>query len=348
GHVHHRDRGGRVHLRLHQRLPRLGELHRHDRRDARPQPVRRGGLGGRVQLLGDVRRQGGGREGGGHRLHQPGDRRPEPDARRPPRRDHLEPDHVVLRHPLELVARAHRRARGRGARQGGLHGDHLGEQVGRDALGHRALADDRDVHGLPAHGRRPQRVPARVAGQRRPLLPPRAARELGAPLARARRQRRAEDDGDHRRPARRPVRAARLRGGDRDPPLHVRRPRRRHAPAVGRARRLHGDLARHAVRRLADRAHDGLAHHAPPAGRGLLRRDGRGDRHPHGVAPRDPREHHAHHHRVDRRRGRDQPAARRALGARGPDRLGVDRDDPRVGAHGRDLVLAAEPVRGDL
>ena len=38
--------------------------------------------------------------------------------------------------------------------------------------------------------------------------------------------------------------------------------RRQDDSALGRDRRLHRDLARHAVRRLAHRAHDGLAHHA--------------------------------------------------------------------------------------
>ena len=42
-----------------------------------------------------------------------GHRHPERRARGADRRVHLEPDHVVVRHPVELVARAHRRPRGR-------------------------------------------------------------------------------------------------------------------------------------------------------------------------------------------------------------------------------------------
>ena len=45
--------------------------------------------------------------------------RPLRDLRRADRRDHLEPGHLVLRHPVELVARADRRHDRRDDRQGG-------------------------------------------------------------------------------------------------------------------------------------------------------------------------------------------------------------------------------------
>ena len=44
-----------------------------------------------------------------------------------------------------------------------------------------------------------------------------------------------------------------------------------------------------------------------------------------------PGEHHAHDHRLDRRRGRDEPALGGALGAGGPHRVGVDPHDPGGG-----------------
>ena len=58
-------------------------------------------------------------------------------------------------------------------------------------------------------------------------------------------------------------------------------------------------------------------------------------------ALRDSGEHHAHDHRLDRGRGRDQPAFRGAVGNRPPDRLGVDHHDPRFSDDGGDLLLRA-------
>ena len=46
-------------------------------------------------------------------------------------------------------------------------------------------------------------------------------------------------------------------------------------------------------------------------------------------------QHHAHHHRRDRRRRRDAASVGGALGRRRADRLGLDADDSRVGAHRR-------------
>ena len=86
---------------------------------------------------------------------------------------------------------------------------------------------------------------------------------------------------------------------------------------------------RHAVRRLAHRAHDGVAHHeAAPGGR-ILRRDGGRRRDHDGVEVRDSREHHAHHHRRDRRRGGHAPPVGGAVGTRRADRVGLAADDSR-------------------
>ena len=69
------------------------------------------------------------------------------DLRRPDGRDHLGPDHVVLRAADELVARAHRRLRRRRRDQGRVGRDH---PVGldQDAHLHRAGAAHRDEPGL--------------------------------------------------------------------------------------------------------------------------------------------------------------------------------------------------------
>ena len=78
-----------------------------------------------------------------------------------------------------------------------------------------------------------------------------------------------------------------------------------------------GDGARHAVRRLAHRAHDGLEDYAAQPDAGLLRRDRRSD-----DAVRGDRAWHsgfddAHDHRCDHRRRRRAPRFGRALGRRG-------------------------------
>ena len=85
--------------------------------------------------------------------------RPLRDLRRAGRRDRLEPDHLVLRHPVELLARADRRHDRRDARQGGHRAAaRAGHRQDRDL--HRRLAaarddarcaaDDRGVLGLSA------------------------------------------------------------------------------------------------------------------------------------------------------------------------------------------------------
>ena len=124
--------------------------------------------------------------------------------RRPDRRDRLEPRHLVLRAAVELVARAHRRRRGRrvrGQRPDAIQGDGLVEKVLVPALVapdprlHRGR--DRDPHRLP------HRRPA-AARARQPRLPARPARLGLDALARPRDERRAEDDGHHHARAGRP------------------------------------------------------------------------------------------------------------------------------------------------
>ena len=56
-----------------------------------------------------------GRGDGGQGHREPGRHHADRRVRRPDRRDRLEPDHLVLRPAVELVARAHRRPRRRGA-----------------------------------------------------------------------------------------------------------------------------------------------------------------------------------------------------------------------------------------
>ena len=65
------------------------------------------------------------------------------------------------------------------------------------------------------------------------------------------------------------------------------------------------------------------------AGRRVRGRDSRSHLALHRDAPRRAREHDAHDHRRDHRRGVDQTPLGRALGCRGPHRVGLDPDDPR-------------------
>ena len=110
----------RARLRLHQRLPRRRQLDRDGRLDARAVAGQGGHLGGVLQLRRRVHLRHRGREDRrlGHGRHQ--DRHLRGDLRRPDRRDRLGPDHLVLRPADQLVARADRRLRRRGGRQGRL------------------------------------------------------------------------------------------------------------------------------------------------------------------------------------------------------------------------------------
>jgi hypothetical protein len=69
------------------------------------------------------------------------------DLRRAGRRDHLGPDHLVLRAADQLVARADRRLRRRRGRQGRVRGDHPG-RLDQDAHLHRPVAAHRLVARL--------------------------------------------------------------------------------------------------------------------------------------------------------------------------------------------------------
>ena len=71
--------------------------------------------------------------------------------------------------------------------------------------------------------------------------------------------------------------------------------------------------SRHAVRRLADRPHDGIAHHAAQAHPGVLRRDRRRDHAVHRDRTGGAGVHHAHDHGRHRRRRRGAPGDGGAL-----------------------------------
>ena len=85
----------------------------------------------------------------GHDRHQR--RHLRGDLRRPGGRDHLGPDHLVLRSADQFVARADRRLRRRGGGQGGLRRHHP-RRLDQDADLHRAGAADRLGARLHAHG----------------------------------------------------------------------------------------------------------------------------------------------------------------------------------------------------
>ncbi len=97
----------------------------------------------------------------------------------------------------------------------GLGGNHLGHEVGSDAVVHRRVAAARHAGGVRVDGPCILDLPSRVGVARRPVFSPGAAGQLGAAVVFARRQRRAEDDGRHCRPAglrARDVRACRRAG----------------------------------------------------------------------------------------------------------------------------------------
>ena len=163
-----------------------------------------------------------------------------------------------------------------------------------------------------AHGRGVLDLPASCAGARGPHVPCRAARELGAVLVLARRERRAEDNGHHRRSARRVAHAESLSGPDTallglfylpNPDAGV-----PYWVEIGAYSCIAlGTL----LGRLAHRAHHGQPHHEASPRRWLLRRDRRRVRDSRGDEVRNSGEHDPHDHRGDRRRRRDE----RAIGA---------------------------------
>ena len=151
-------------LRLHERLPRRRQLHRHRGLHRRAQTAARGGVCGLLQRAGDrgVPAQGGGHRRQGHR--RPGHRRPARDLRRADRRHRLERDHLVVRHPVVQLARADRRHRRCDAGQG--------RRCTAGDLGHRqdgGLHLHLAVHGLSARladdGGRGLDLPAHLAAE---------------------------------------------------------------------------------------------------------------------------------------------------------------------------------------
>ena len=120
------------------------------------------------------------------------------------------------------------------------------------------VADHRHAARLHVHDRDLLAVPPRTERrQAGPAVPADAAVLGGRVQPWPRRQRRAEDDGRHPRAARSRTASC----------------RRSPACRCGSCSRAHGDRARHAVRRLADRAHDGHEAHQAPARRRDVRRD---------------------------------------------------------------------------
>ena len=186
----------RARLRLHQRLPRHRQRRRHLDLD-------RGGAAAgrdRGRLAAQLRRRlhlDLGRGDRRQRRRQLGRGDADRGLRRPDRGDRLEPDHLVLRPALELLARAdrrrgrlcrrrcrlRRRARRRPGRQGADPGrDRADPRLRRRRRRDRARLPDRR-QAAPRH-RHP----------RLPLRPDHLQQHAGA---RPRHQRRAEDDGHH-------------------------------------------------------------------------------------------------------------------------------------------------------
>ena len=165
-------------------------------------------------------------------------------------RDRLGSDHLVLGPADQLVARAHRRLRRRRRHQGGLLGHH---PVGVDARRSSSSSLSPMIGLVAGLGLMVaiywlfRRMSPGAGGQ----VVPAPATRVGGPLQpEPRRQRRAEDDGHHRRPA-----------------VHRRLPARPVLrPVLGDPDRPRGHRARHAVRRVAHHPHDGLADHEAAAG----------------------------------------------------------------------------------
>src|SRR5471030_2999469 len=106
---------------------------------------------------------------------------------------------------------------------------------------------------------------------------------------------------------------------------------------------LHGDLGRHAVRRLAHRQDHGPEDHQAETGRRLLRRNRRRADPADGQLLRRAGLDHAHHHRRHRRRRLGAENVGRALGRGGQYRLGLDLHDSGLGLRGRHRVVGRPP-----
>ena len=314
--LHHRRRPG---LRLHQRLPRRGQLDR-DRRlhpGAQPHPGR--GLGRVLQLRRRVRvrRERGADDRQGHRA--PGERGRARDPGGADRRDRLEPDHLVRR--ASRPAPRTRSSAGWPARRS--PGPASGSLVPAGLARRRVFIVLSPLLGLAlgvhADGRRDldlsPRVPSRVDRLfRRLQLVSAAFYSLGH----------GTNDAQ---------KTMGIIAGLLFATGHL---------GTGVPRPLWVILSAHAAIGLGTLAGGwrivktmgmGITR-LKPVGR-LLRGDRRGAHaHRHGGG-RDPGQHDPHDHRGHRGRGRHDPPLRRALGHRRADRLGLDPHDPGGGAHRR-------------
>jgi PiT family inorganic phosphate transporter len=235
------------------------------------------------------------------------------DLRRPHRRDRLGPDHLVLRPADQLVARADRRLRRRGGRQGGLRA--IVSAAGRrrssssscrrsSAWSLGSAADGRDLLDLP------RTPPSRVDRWFRRLQLLSAAFFSLATAPTTRRRRWASSPACCSRPA--TSRRSTFRSGS-----CSRRTRDRPRHAAGGWRIIHTMGSK--ITKLQP-----VGGFAAETGAAIalfiathVRRAG---------------QHDARDHRRDRRRRRDAAAVGGAVGRRRPDRLGVGADDPGVRA----------------
>ena len=197
------DRRRRADLRLHQRLPRQRQLDRH--RGLHPGALARAWRWSGPRSSTSSRRSWSGPRwprpigkglidavGGGSQRH----------PRRAARRDRLGPDHLVSGPAQLVLARADRRLRRRGHRQGRASAPCILARL--DAADPRSSCSRRSS-GWRSRSGSPWDCPgcceSAPPGPAGPGLPTAAAALGGALLAESRRQRRAEDDGHHRRPA---------------------------------------------------------------------------------------------------------------------------------------------------
>ena len=99
------------------------------------------------------------------------------------------------------------------------------------------------------------------------------------------------------------------------------------------------DRARHVLRRLAHRAHDGFEDYETKTSRRLLCRNFRRHRIVRSNTGRDSGFHHSHNHRRDSRRRIHSPAFGSQMGSGAPHRLGLGAHDPHGRHDRRDLIL---------
>ena len=185
-------------------------------------------------------------------------------ALRAHRRNRVGRHHMVLRASDQLFACARRRLRGRG--DSGVRRDRWSAEtrgVDKNHLVHFHLATARNDPGRSLHGRNSLDIPASFSRPGGQILSQGTVVFGRALQPGARRRGRAKDDGHYRR------RARRRRS---QPGSH------KAYPTVGRLELSCGDGAGDAGRRLANRPHDGVAHHEAQArGRVRCRDGGRSD-----------------------------------------------------------------------